>query len=179
LYSFEDKLVMGTPTLGDHFMTIKAAAAALLLSPLMVHAQANTPAQPRAAQAPVLQSSLIEPVGPTLSSASAADRPAASATTRRVSTGVVAPKLVHTVAVQEATTPLNELTAINRKAVVSMIVDETGKPSDVKIVESAGVGMDEAVIESVNQYRFQPGTVSGQPVAFPLNLHITIDEPGE
>ena len=50
-------------------MKIKVAAA-LLLSPLMVHAQANSPAQPQAAQAPGLHASLTMPAGLMLSSAS-------------------------------------------------------------------------------------------------------------
>jgi outer membrane biosynthesis protein TonB len=55
-----------------------------------------------------------------------------------------------------------------------MVIDETGKPTDLRIVKSAGPIVDKNVLESVSQYRFQPGTVSSQPVAFPLNLEINL-----
>ena len=60
------------------------------------------------------------------------------------------------------------------KVVVGMIVDKTGKPSDLKIVQSAGTGVDASVLAAVSQYRFIPGMVSNQPIATPLNLEILI-----
>jgi TonB family protein len=55
-----------------------------------------------------------------------------------------------------------------------MIVDKTGKPSDLKIVQSAGANVDASVLAAVSQYRFTPGMVSNQPIATPLNLEILI-----
>jgi len=56
-----------------------------------------------------------------------------------------------------------------------MIVDKTGKPSDLKIVKSAGsADVDASVLTAVSQYRFTPGTVSNQPVAIPVDLEILI-----
>ena len=66
--------------------------ASLVLSPLMLHAQAAT-------NAPVLQAKLNQP----MLIAFAADRTAVVPNVR-ISTGVVAPKLVHTVAIQEDAT---------------------------------------------------------------------------
>src|SRR5260370_41774418 len=119
-------------------MNIRVAAALLLLSPVMVHAQANTPAQPQAAKAPVLQSSLVQPAGLMLSSASAADRPAIKAGTVRVSTGVVDPKLISSVPIHESTISVAGLTKRDCAMLVSMVVDETGKPTDLQIIQSAG-----------------------------------------
>jgi len=39
----------------------KVIMAAIALSPILLHAQANSPAQPQAANAPVLQSKLVQP----------------------------------------------------------------------------------------------------------------------
>jgi len=159
-------------------MNVKIAAA-LLLSPLMVHAQANTPAQPQAAMAPVLESSLVMPVGLMLSSASAANVPSADSGKIRVSTGVVEPKLIRTVPVQEDTISANGLVTREREAVVSMVVDATGKPSELKIVRSAGADLDRNILDAVSQYRYKPGTVSGMAIATPVNLHIVIHEAAE
>jgi TonB family protein len=132
--------------------------AALLLSPLMVHAQAN------------------KPNGLMLSAASSADR---TTSTARVSTGVEPPKLIHVVPIQQSTVPAYALPAKTRHAVVMLMVDEKGVPSDVKIVESPGVWMDQNLVDAVNQCRFKPGTVSGQVTAVPVRLELTIQDSGE
>jgi TonB family protein len=127
-------------------MQIKFVAA-LLLSPLMVHAQTNSSAQTPA--------------------------------TTRVSTGVVAPKLIHQVAMlQTAVSPI-AFGPRDREATVSMIVDATGKPANLKIVQSAGQGIDQSVLQMVSQYQFQPATVSGQAIAAPVELHVVIQSPTE
>ncbi|HEX7157579.1 MAG TPA: TonB family protein [Edaphobacter sp.] len=142
----------------------KVLVAALALSPVMLHAQATSPAQPQAST--VLESKLS--AAPALSSASPTHP-------IRISTGVIAPKLIKTVDVA----PTSEdwawrVGGINRTAVVSMLVDETGVPSNLKIVRSAGSGIDENVIAAVKQYRFQPGLLNHAPVAVPVNLTVTI-----
>jgi TonB family protein len=139
----------------------KALLATLLFSPVLLHAQANSPAQPQIALA-------SSPAAP-----GTADR-VVSAKPLRISTGVVAPKLVHFVDLSsENTQPWTNVTA-NRTVTVGLIVDETGKPKDLKIIKSAGPIVDKNVLEAVSQYRFRPGTVSNQPVAFPLNLEVNI-----
>jgi TonB family protein len=140
-------------------MKITALLATLALSPVLLHAQT-------AATAPQLEARLdgAQPV------AAAA---AGSATSFRVSTGVVPPHLVHTVDI--ASTPDWEWTVAGpeRTAEVSMTVDATGKPTDVKIVKSAGDDLDKSVLAAVNQYRFTPATVSNQ--AAPMNVDLTIN----
>ena len=131
--------------------------AALFFSPLLAHAQAN------------------KPNGLMLSAASAADR---GTPTVRVSTGVVPPKLIHAVDIEENTLP-SSLFTTTRYAVVSLIVDEKGIPSQVKIVESPGTSMNKDVVDAVSQYRFKPATVSGQATAVPVQLHLTIQESAE
>jgi TonB family protein len=125
--------------------------AILSLSSLMLHAQANTPAQTQvASNGPVPQ-------------------------IRRTSTGVTAPKLIYTVDVVADSTGTSRLITNNCRVVVGMIVDKTGKPSDLKIVTSAGTAaMDESVLAAVSQYRFTPGTLSNEPIAIPVNLEVVI-----
>ena len=143
-------------------MMRSSIVAALVLSPLMVHAQANSSAQ--------LQSSLNQPKG-LMINAAAADTPVKSGL--RISTGVVAPKLVTTVAIQEDD---RQLVIGLRESVVSMTVDANGKPTGLKIVKSLGDTMDKNVLAAVSQYRFKPGTVSGEATEFPVNLEIEIQK---
>lgn len=139
----------------------KALLATLILSPVLLHAQASSPAQPEIALA-------SSPAAP-----GAADRVATSRPLR-ISTGVVAPKLIHQVDVSSDNVHPWTNVQINRTVTVGMTVDVTGKPTDLKIVKSAGPIVDKSVLEAVSQYRFQPGTVSDQPVSFPLNLEINL-----
>ncbi|MGA3226808.1 MAG: TonB family protein [Acidobacteriaceae bacterium] len=128
----------------------KLIVAILSLSSVMLHAQASTPAQTQVAN----------------------NGPAPQA--RRISTGVIAPKLIYTVDVVADSTGTARLLSNETQVVVAMIVDKTGKPSDLKIVKSAGAGVDASVLAAVSQYRFTPGMVSNQPIATPLNLDVVI-----
>ena len=42
-----------------------------------------------------------------------------------------------------------------------MIVDETGVPTDLRVVESAGPILDEAVLKAVRTWRFEPARKDG------------------
>ncbi len=137
-------------------MMRSSIVAALVLSPLMVHAQANSSAQSK---------------GLMVNAASTG-----TPTNVRISTGVVAPKLVTTVAIQEDGSRISQAIATPRETVVSMTVDATGKPTDIKVVKSLGDSMDKNVLAAVSQYRFLPGTVSGQATNFPVNLDIEIQK---
>jgi TonB family protein len=127
----------------------KVIVAILSLSSLMLHAQANTPAQTQVASN-----------GP--------------AQVKRISTGVIAPKLVYTVDVVADSNSTARLFSNNCTVVVGMVVDKNGKPEDLKIVRSASPGVDASVLAAVSQYRFTPGMVSNQPIATPLNLEVVI-----
>lgn len=140
----------------------QALLAVLALSPVLLHAKANSPAQHQLALAS------------TSELGAAADRGTAINKPLRISTGVVAPKLVHSISVNSDTTRPWTDVAANKTVTVGMVVDTEGKPTNLKIVKSAGPVVDHSVLEAVSQYRFQPGTVSNQPVAFPLNLEINL-----
>ena len=57
-------------------------------------------------------------------------------------------------------------------AVVSCIVDTDGLPRQVHIVRRLGMGLDEKAIEAVRQYRFQPSTLHGNPVAVAITIEV-------
>ena len=141
----------------------KALLAALALSPVLLHAQANSPAQ--------LESRLAAPAP------ISADRGTVPVKPLRVSTGVQAPKLIHSISVASDNTWPWAALGVNKTVIVNMVVDPNGVPTEMKIVRSAGPELDHNVLAAVAQYRFKPGTVSNQPVAFPLNLEINLLSP--
>jgi hypothetical protein len=150
----------------------KVIVATLALSPFMLHAQANSPAQPQStSSSPTLSSQLTQ--SSDLGYAAGPDHTSgATLTDTRVSTGVVRPKLIHSIDVSTERDITSSLMNFERVSVVDMVVDETGKPSDLKIVKSLGTTMDKNVLSAVSQYRFTPGMLDHQPTAVPVELQV-------
>ena len=48
--------------------------------------------------------------------------------------------------------------------VLTVIVDEAGRPSHVSVLRSLGLGLDQKAIDAVSQWRFKPGLKDGKAV---------------
>jgi len=57
-------------------------------------------------------------------------------------------------------------------AVLQVVVDAQGRPRDIRVARSAGMGLDEKAMEAVRQWRFEPGTKDGRPVAVVVNVEV-------
>jgi TonB family protein len=148
----------------------KVIVATLALTPMLLHAQANSPAQTQSSPASTtLQSKLVQP-----KELNASEAVASTTSPVRISTGVGAPKLIHTVAIESDSDWIPSGFAFERKTVVEMTVDATGKPSDLKILQSLGPVMDHNVLAAISQYRFTPGTLDGAPTNVPVNLQVIL-----
>jgi TonB family protein len=55
---------------------------------------------------------------------------------------------------------------------LSIVVGEDGKPRNVKVMNPIGMGLDEKAIEAVSNWRFEPGTKDGKPVAVQLMVEV-------
>lgn len=122
-------------------MIRKIITATLVLSPMLLHAQASPPGQHN--------------------------------TPIRVSTGIVAPQLIHTADIQWD----NDPTATKKTIVVHMTVDASGKPANLSVVRSINPMMDYHVLQGVSQYRFKPGMLDNAPHAVPVDLEIVVRNP--
>jgi hypothetical protein len=151
----------------------KVIVATLALTPMLLHAQANSPAQTQSSPTPTtLQSKFVQPNEFNDSEADRSTVPTSAPL--RVSTGVAAPKLIHTVAIESDSDWVPRGFVVDRKTVVEMTVDATGKPSNLKIIQSLGPLMDHNVLAAVGQYRFTPGTLDGAPTTIPVNLQVIL-----
>lgn len=55
--------------------------------------------------------------------------------------------------------------------ILDVVIDATGKISELKMTSGLGHGIDETVIATVQQWTFHPATRDGQPVASEQELH--------
>jgi periplasmic protein TonB len=89
----------------------------------------------------------------------------------RVGGGVSAPRPVYT--------PDPEYSEEARKAkyqgtcVLWMIVGPDGKPRDIKVQRTLGLGLDEKAIEAVKQWKFEPAMKDGHAVAVQINVEVS------
>jgi TonB family protein len=89
----------------------------------------------------------------------------------RVGGGVLAPRPL--------STPDPQYTDQARKAkiegtcVLGMIVGPDGKPHDIRVQRGIGMGLDQKAIEAVQQWRFDPATKDGRPVAVQINVEVS------
>jgi TonB family protein len=148
---------------------MRTIVAILAVSPVMLHAQAKSSAQP--SSTPVLQSSVVQPAG--LAEVKALDRTIAAPNPVRISTGVTPPTLIYSVEVNRLHI-LPPSGGGDRTVVIGMTVDKFGKPEDLKVIKSTDEYTDQGVLEAVSQYRFKPATLDGTPVPIPFTLSYSI-----
>ena len=56
--------------------------------------------------------------------------------------------------------------------VVMAIVSGGGDVTDAKVVNAAGMGLDERAVEAVRRWKFKPATKDGKPVAVKVTLEV-------
>jgi TonB family protein len=140
--------------------------ATLALAPVLVHAQSQSPAQPRGANAPVLESRLVTP--------NAANGAAAASGAIHPISNLLQPKLIKwaNIAQDEHNwdTPRYQASSVT----VSMTVTEKGVPTDLKVVNSEDPLLNRSVLDAVANYRFTPASLDSKPTAIPLVLKVRV-----
>lgn len=58
-------------------------------------------------------------------------------------------------------------------SIVRLTVDADGQPRDICIVKEAGFSLDRQAYQGVEQYRFQPATLNGEPVPVRIEVAVT------
>lgn len=57
--------------------------------------------------------------------------------------------------------------------ILYVIVDADGRPRDIRIMRSLGMGLDEKAIEAVKTWRFEPARKNAQPVSVQISVEVT------
>jgi protein TonB len=62
---------------------------------------------------------------------------------------------------------------VNINVLVKMVVDATGKPTDLHVDKPVGCGLEQKAIEAAAQYKFKPATEDG--VAVPASVNVEVN----
>src|SRR5258708_17404987 len=79
---------------------------------------------------------------------------------------------------QALSTPDPEYTEEARNAktqgtcILWLIVDDQGRPRDIRVVRGLGMGLDTKAIEAVKQWKFQPALKDGRPVNVQISVEV-------
>jgi TonB family protein len=79
---------------------------------------------------------------------------------------------------QPVSTPDPEYTEQARQAktqgtcILWMIVDDQGRPRDIRVVRGLGFGLDAKAIDAVRQWKFQPAMKDGHPVNVQISVEV-------
>ena len=55
---------------------------------------------------------------------------------------------------------------------LSLVVDEHGLPTQIKVITPLGLGLDAKAIEAVQKWKFKPGIKDGKPVAVQASVEV-------
>ena len=92
-------------------------------------------------------------------------------TAYEVGNGVSAPKAVY--APDAEYTERARKAKINGYVIVSLVVTSDGKPDKVRVEKSLAPDLDKKAMQAVRNWKFEPATKDGNPVA--VNLRVEVD----
>jgi len=58
------------------------------------------------------------------------------------------------------------------EVVLLLVVGKDGRPYNIRVGQSLGMGLDEKAVEAVARWRFRPATLNGQPVATQIAVEV-------
>lgn len=94
----------------------------------------------------------------------------------RVGGGVTAPRAIHTPEPQLSDEARQG--RVQGSVVLTAVIDATGKPGDVRVTRSLGMGLDEKAIQAIRNWKFQPAMKDGRPVAAQVNIEVAFANGG-
>lgn len=96
--------------------------------------------------------------------------PMASDAPLTVGGAVLKPELIHRV--DPRYPEAARMARLQGTVVLQAVIDEKGRVTDVQIVKSMPLGLDQASVNAVRQWRFRPATLHGRPVKVYYSLTI-------
>jgi TonB family protein len=85
--------------------------------------------------------------------------------------GVKNPRIIHTVSAEYSDQARRA--KIQGTVALTFVVDSNGNPTMIRVTQGLGSGLDEKAVEAVQQWRFEPGTKNGKPVAVQMAADVS------
>jgi TonB family protein len=111
---------------------------------------------------------------PTVASATTPASDSATAQPIRVSTGVVAPKLIAPINLSLPSELAWQTLPGNATVGLSLTIDENGKAHDVQVTKSLTNFWDARVVEAVEKARYRPATIDRKNIPLTVNLTVSV-----
>ena len=89
---------------------------------------------------------------------------------RRVGGDVLPPVKIH--APPPRYTEIARKTRTEGLVILEAVIDADGRVTDLRLIQGLPMGLEEAAIQAVREWRFEPATCNGKPVAVLYNLTI-------
>ncbi len=118
----------------------------------------------------MLSSFLIPAVA---NASSSSDDASAPTQAPRISTGVSAPMLTNPIGIELPAGLASAFLPTDKEVGVSLMVDQNGQASDVKVVKSSNPYLDELVVEAVEKSHFKPAKLDN--MAIPVSMNLTLE----
>jgi TonB family protein len=90
--------------------------------------------------------------------------------TYRAGNGVIRPELLYKVEPEYSEAARKE--KFQGVVVLYVVVDPSGHATNISVMKSLGLGLDQKAVEAVLQWRFNPGTKEGVPVAVAATIEV-------
>jgi TonB family protein len=82
--------------------------------------------------------------------------------------GVASPRVIHQVAPDHPARGFR----ISGTVLIGLIVTSKGEPDEVHVIRSLDKDVDQSAVDAVRQWRFDPATKEGKPVAVKISVEI-------
>lgn len=91
-----------------------------------------------------------------------------------ITVGMTRPEIVHQV--QPRYTELARRSGTQGTVIVEAIIDEQGRVTNVRVLRGLPMGLDQAAVDAIQQWRFKPATLADRPVKvyYTLTVNFTI-----
>ena len=89
----------------------------------------------------------------------------------RIGGGVLTPRLLHKV--EPSYTDEAKEAKLQGTVTLEIEIWEDGRPHNIGVLQSLGLGLDEKAIEAVRQWRFAPGTKDGKPARVQAQVEVS------
>jgi TonB family protein len=122
------------------------------------------PAPPQLSETVVLASPAPRRIAP--ASIAAKPEPISASTP-----GVTIPRPIYKV--EPTYTEDAKIAKIQGSVKLNIVIDEQGRPDDIKVVTSLDPGLDQQAVEAVRQWQFAPATKDGVPIPVTASIEVT------